>query len=145
VNQILLILLVFRIGVTIAYWFFFKKTGLEQWKSLIPFYSEYLIIDQIVGKPKWWIIYLIVPVVNLFGFYILAFNLLRCFGKESLGSQLLTIVALPIYLPVIALRNNTKYVGKLADLPVVRKSATQEWFDAIIFAVVAATLIRWLT
>ena len=143
-NQILLIFLVFRIGVTVGYWFFFKKTNIEPWKAIIPFYSEYLIIDLIVGKPKWWIIYLIIPAVNLFAFYILAFNLLRCFGKESLGSQLLTIVALPIYLPIVALNSRTTYRGKLAELPVVRKTPAQEWADAIIFAVVAATLIRWV-
>ncbi|MBA4849908.1 signal peptidase I [Emticicia sp. BO119] len=33
---------------------------------------------------------------------------------------------------------------KTEEKPVKKKSATREWFDSVLFAVVAATLIRWL-
>ncbi len=33
---------------------------------------------------------------------------------------------------------------KKEEKPVKKKSATREWFDSVLFAVVAATLIRWL-
>jgi signal peptidase I len=33
---------------------------------------------------------------------------------------------------------------KTQEKPVKKKSATREWFDSVLFAVVAATLIRWL-
>lgn len=33
---------------------------------------------------------------------------------------------------------------KAEEKPVKKKSATREWFDSVLFAVVAATLIRWL-
>src|SRR5690606_15603534 len=39
---------------------------------------------------------------------------------------------------------NSKYVGKAIDLPKVAKSKNREWVEAIVFAVVAATLIRWM-
>jgi signal peptidase I len=144
VNAPLILFLILRIGVTIGYWKLFQKAGIEGWKSLIPFYSEYIICTEIVGKPKWWIIYLFIPVIGEFAWFVLIFNMLRCFGKESLGSQILTVFAAFLYLPYIGFRKDVKYLGKLDQLPEVKKGPVQEWTDAIVFAVVAATLIRWL-
>jgi signal peptidase I len=144
VSSFILIFIVYRIGVTIGYWKLFEKAGVESWKSLIPIYSEYVIIDEIVGKPKWWIIWLLIPLVNLFAYFILIFNLLRCFGRETLGGQIMTIFAAFLYLPYIGFRKDVKYLGKLSEVPEQKKTPVQEWADAIIFAVVAATLIRWL-
>ena len=141
-NGLLLILIIVRIGVTLGYWKVFEKTGIPTWAALIPFYSEWQVM-KLVGKPSWWIIWLFIPIINIFSFYILIFDLLRCFGKESLGSQIITIFAFFIYLPVVAFNKNSKYLGKLEDLPVVKKSASAEWIEAVTFAVVAATLIRW--
>ncbi len=143
-NSILIFLLIYRVGVTIGYWKLFEKAGLEGWKALIPLYSEYVIAVEIVGKPKWWIIYLIIPLVNLFAYFILLFNLLRCYGRETLWGQLFTIFAAFLYLPYLGFQKDVKYLGKMDTLPEVKKTPVQEWADAIIFAVVAATLIRWL-
>jgi signal peptidase I len=139
-----IVFLIFRLGVTVGYWKLFEKAGIAGWKSLIPFYSEYVIIADIVGKPKGWFIYLLIPGINIFAFYILIFNLLRCFGKNSLGAQILTLFAGFLYLPYVAFQEDVKYLGKLSELPEEKKTAVQEWTDAIVFAVVAATLIRWL-
>jgi signal peptidase I len=144
VNAPLIVFLIFRIGITIGYWKLFQKAGIQGWKSLIPFYSEYIIMTDIVGKPKWWFIYLLIPVVGEFAFFVLMFNMLRCFGKESIWAQILVIFAGYIYLPYIAFRKDVKYLGKLDELPEHKKTPVQEWTDAIVFAVVAATLIRWL-
>jgi signal peptidase I len=141
-NSLLLILIVIRLGATIGYWKVFEKTGVPKWAALIPIYSEWHVM-KLVGKSPWWIIYLFIPIINIFAYYILIFDLLRCLGKESLASQIITIFAFFIYLPVVAFNPNTKYLGKLDELPVVKKSIGAEWFEAITFAVVAATLIRW--
>ena len=143
-NALLIIFLVIRLGVTVGYWKLFEKAGVEAWKSLIPIYSEYVIIVEIVGKPKWWIVYLFIPVIGEFAFYILLFNLLRCFGKETMLGQVLVILVPFIYLPYLGFKEDVKYRGKLADIPEQQKTVVQEWTDAIVFAVVAATLIRWL-
>jgi signal peptidase I len=45
-----------------------------------------------------------------------------------------------VYLPYVAYSNKTKFVGQ--DYDRQKKSASREWIDAIVFAVVAATLIR---
>ena len=110
---------------------------------MIPIYANYYLI-KIVGKPWWWIFYLFIPAINIIVLYVLLIDLLKCLGKHSIGSQLLVIVAWFIYLPYLGFRSDVKYLGKLEDLPVVEKTPVQEWTDAIVFAVVAATLIRWL-
>jgi signal peptidase I len=143
VNTILLFIILFRIGVTIGYWKLFEKANVAGWKSLIPFYSEYCVM-KLVGKPGWWIVYLLIPIVNIFAYYILVFDLLRCFGKSSLMSQLLILFAAFIYLPVLGFNKDVKYIGTLDQLPEVKKTVFSEWTEAIAFAVVAATLIRWL-
>lgn len=143
-NALVITFIIIRIGVTIGYWKLFEKAGVEGWKSLIPFYSEYVIIVDIVGKPAWWIIYLFIPVLNTFAFYILLFNILRCFGKERLVDHVLAVFVPFIYLPYLGFSDDVKYLGKLNDIPEKKKTVVQEWTDAIVFAVVAATLIRWL-
>lgn len=142
-NSVLIIFLLIRIGITIGYWKLFEKAGIDGWKSLVPFYSEYVIIVDIVGKPAWWVIYMFIPVLNIFAWYVLMFNTLRCFGKDSIWSQILMIFAAPVYLPFLGF-SDVKYKGKFASLPPLKRTAAQEWTDAIVFAVVAATLIRWL-
>ncbi len=142
-TAILITLLIFRIGVTIGYWKLFEKANVAAWKSLIPIYSEYWLI-MIVGKPKWWVLYLFIPILNIFAFYVLLFDLLRCFGKNSLMSQFLIIFIGPVYIPYIGFQKDVVYLGKLSELKEEKKSAVSEWTEAIAFAVVAATLIRWL-
>ncbi|MEQ9592527.1 MAG: signal peptidase I [Cyclobacteriaceae bacterium] len=141
--SIIITLLIFRIGVTIGYWKLFEKAGIEGWKSLIPIYSEFWLI-KIVGKPSWWVLYLFIPILNIFSFYVLLFDLLRCYGKNSLMNQFLIIFVGPFYLPYLGFSKEVTYLGKLDDLEEEKKSAMSEWTEAIAFAVVAATLIRWL-
>jgi len=129
--------------VTIGYWKLFEKANVEAWKSLIPIYSEFYLI-KIVGKPSWWILYLFIPILNIFAFFVLLFDLLRCFGKTSLMSQFLIIFIAPAYIPYIGFKKEIVYLGKLDELKEEKKSAISEWTEAIAFAVVAATLIRWL-
>ena len=141
-NSIIVFLIIVRLGVTLGYWKIFEKTGVAKWAALIPLYSEFQVM-KLVGKSPWWIIYLLIPIINIFAFYILIFDLLRCLGKESLVSQLITIFGFFIYLPIIAFNRQSKYIGKLHELPIVQKGPLAEWTEAITFAVVAATLIRW--
>ena len=141
-NSLIIVLLFFRAGVTIGYWKIFQKTGIKPWIALIPFWSEFEIMT-LVGKPKWWFIYLLIPIFNIFAYYILIFDLIRCFGKESIWSQIICIFAFYFYLPWLAFQKDSKYLGTADSLPLPVKSPVKEWTEAIAFAVIAATLIRW--
>lgn len=141
-NTLVLVILFFRAGATVGYWQVFKKTGIAPWIALVPFYSEFKIME-LVGKPNWWIVYLFIPIFNIFAYYILIFDLIRCLGKESIWSQIICIFAFYLYLPWIAFQKKTVYLGKLESLPIQHKSPVKEWTEAVAFAVIAATLIRW--
>ena len=142
-NWILISFLLIWIGTTVGYWKIFEKAGVEGWRSLIPIYADYYLI-KIVGKPWWWVFYLFIPVINVIVIYVLLFDLLRCLGKNSVWSQVIMVFAWFVYLPYLGLKPEVKYLGKLDELPIVQKTPVHEWADAIVFAVVAATLIRWL-
>ncbi|MDL5045714.1 signal peptidase I [Oscillatoria amoena NRMC-F 0135] len=143
-NSILITFLLIRLGVTIGYWKLFEKAGVDGWKSVIPFYSEFILMRDIVGKPALWFIYLVIPVVNVFAYYVIIFEVLRCYGKPSLWSQILIIFTGFFYMIWLGFDSQVKYQGKLNDLPEIKKSPLVEWSEAIAFAVVAATLIRFL-
>jgi hypothetical protein len=46
-------------------WGVFEKAGEKGWKVLIPFYNFYIWL-QIIRKPLWWYIFLLVPFINVF-------------------------------------------------------------------------------
>ncbi len=127
----------------LGYWLLFEKAGEKGWKSLVPFYNFY-ILTRITGRPWWWIFYLLVPIVNLFVAIGIQVDLYRSFGKEKFSDIAIGIVFPFVYLPYLGLNKDVKYLGKATELPVGKKTVTQEWTEAIAFAVVAATLIRWL-
>jgi signal peptidase I len=58
-----------------------------------------------------------------------------------LGSQALSVIVPFAYLPYLGNSPREKYLDPVKR-PKVKKSAVREWVDAIIFAVVAATIIR---
>ncbi|MCK9345750.1 MAG: DUF5684 domain-containing protein [Bacteroidales bacterium] len=82
----------------VAYWFIFKKAGKPVWACIIPVYNI-LVWLQIIGKPWWWILLMIIPFVNIV-FLIWVLNLLaKSFGKRTdftIGLILLPWIFFPI-------------------------------------------------
>jgi signal peptidase I len=118
----------------------FRKAGLPGWKALIPFYNTNVILD-LAKRPRHWFFWQFIPVVGWFitlGIYI---EFVKPYGKFKLYQHALTVVASPLYFAYIGFNKKDKFLGVNTVLK-YRKSATREWIDAGIFAVVAATLIR---
>ena len=83
----------------IAMWKIFVKAGKPGWAVLIPIYNI-IVMLEIVGKPTWWIIIiLLVPFVKII-FLICMINLLSLsFGKDvgfTIGILLLGIIFIPV-------------------------------------------------
>jgi signal peptidase I len=68
-------------------------------------------------------------------------ELVKCFNKFKLWEQFLAVVLPFIYLPYLGFSSDETYVDP-DKRPVIKKGFVREWVDAIIFAVVAATIIR---
>ncbi|MFM2224513.1 MAG: signal peptidase [Bacteroidota bacterium] len=123
----------------VAFYKLFEKAGEKGWKALIPFLGEYQMI-KIAKKPEWWFLMIFVPVIGIFYAIGIYLEFMKTFNKTTLKHQFLLIVFPFVYLPYVAYSNKTKFVGQ--DYDRQKKSASREWIDAIVFAVVAATLIR---
>lgn len=93
----------------VALWKIFTKAGEAGWKSLIPIYNLYIMF-KISGMSGWWILLMLVPLVNVIGSILLSLNLAKSFGR----SQLFGIVGLYIFgligFPILAF-GESQYVG----------------------------------
>ena len=47
-----------------AFWRVFTKAGEPGWACLVPIYNV-LVLLRIIGKPAWWIVLMLVPLVNI--------------------------------------------------------------------------------
>jgi len=126
--------------ITIFAWPIFEKAGVPGWKTLIPFYNLYVWL-QIIDKPLWWYIFLIIPFINVFMVMLMIVETVKCFNKHALWEQGVGVILPFIYLPYLGISPNEKYIS--ADKrEKIKKTWAREWIDAIIFAVIAATIIR---
>jgi len=136
---IIIIPLLFTLPTLFA-WQLFAKAGKPGYLSLIPFYNLFVLL-QIIKKPVWWYLLLLIPFLNVFVYMLMLVELVKCFGKYGLGEQFLAVVVPFIYLPVISADSKLNYQDpSITERP--KKGPVREWLDAIIFAVVAATIIR---
>ncbi len=89
----------------------------------------------------WWYLLLMFPFINVFVYMLMLVEIAKCFNKFGLGEQFLAVVVPFVYLPILGISENEKFVDP-DDRPEIKKGVVREWVDAIIFAVVAATIIR---
>jgi hypothetical protein len=79
-------------------WKVFAKADKPGWAVLIPIYNIVVML-QIVNRPIWWIILLLIPVVNFVVAIILMLDLAKAFGKGTgfaIGLILLSFIFYPI-------------------------------------------------
>lgn len=118
----------------------FGKAGIPAWKSFLPFLNYYE-WNRLNGKPVWWFLLLFVPFINVFMVFLMVVETAKAFGKFDLGNQALAVIFPYAYLPYLGTSEKEKYYPP-EHRPKFKKSPVREWVDAIIFAVVAATIIR---
>lgn len=79
-------IIIFAIMVTVieivGAWYMFQKAGEPGWAAIIPVYN-YLIGIKIAGKPWWYILLMLIPVVNLVVYIIILDGLAKNFGKGT--------------------------------------------------------------
>lgn len=141
-TSVLVVLIGWYLCMGFAYYKFFEKAGKPSWIGFIPFYNFYIHL-QIVGRPTWWVILLFVPVVNFFVALTIHLDLLKSYGRYTYFDQAVGVILAPIYMVYVAF-GNTTYLGKATEMPKTPKGPLKEWFEAIVFAVFAATFIRWV-
>lgn len=138
----ILFVLVWYLLQAVAYYKFFEKAGEQGWIGFVPFYNYYIHF-KIIGRPAWWVLLLFVPVINFFIALTAHLDLLKSFGRHSYVDQSVGVIFAPFYMIYIAF-GQTEYLGKATEMPKRKRTVPQEWFEAIVFAVFAATIIRWV-
>ncbi|HNX43234.1 MAG TPA: signal peptidase I [Bacteroidales bacterium] len=135
-TSLIIFILVFP---ALLFWIF-QDAGTKAWKSLIPVYN-YVVWNKINGKPWWWLIFMLVPFINLFMIMLMLVETAKSYGKYKLWEQAVAVLVPYAYLPYLGLSEKEKYIQPDKRVR-PKKTVTREWVDAIIFAVVAASIIR---
>lgn len=125
---------------TLFLWAQFEKAGRKGWETLLPFYNLYVFL-KIIKKPMWWYLLLLFPFLNVFMYMLMLVEMAKCFKKYGLGEQFLAVVVPFVYFPYLAFQKDEQFEDP-SQRKEPKKSLAREWTDAIIFAVVAATIIR---
>jgi signal peptidase I len=130
------------LGYFVSFYMLFPKAGRKSWEGLIPFYN-FFVLSKIVERPWWWCLLLILPGVNIIMLMVYNSNLATTFGKRELGEQIFAVLLPFIAFPIWANKPEMKFIGNIdRSLPKYRKGPLREWGDAIVFAIVAASIIR---
>lgn len=141
IPQILLYLLILIYFATL--WKIVDKAGEEKWKGFVPVLNL-LVVLKILKKPWWWIFLFLVPGINLLMLIVLNVELGKSFGQRSFLDGVFAILLPWVFIPRIAFDSSITYTGPI-NWEGKKKGAAREWGDAILFAVVAATIIRTFT
>jgi uncharacterized membrane protein len=103
--------LVFGILVIAAMWRIFTKAGRPGWVALIPIYNT-IVLLEIVGRPWWWLLLMLIPFVNFVVAFIIYNDLAKSFGKGT-GFMLGLVFLSFIFFPILGF-GNARYLGPAA-------------------------------
>jgi signal peptidase I len=136
---ILLILLIVVYSITLPK--LLTRAGLSPTLGYIPIVN-FLPFLKMIKRPWWWFLLLLCPGVNLLMLVVINVELGIVFGKRSTKDQWM-FGALPWYaISNLAFTDKgALYIGA-RDWTGKKKSFMREWGEAIVFAVVAASVIR---
>jgi hypothetical protein len=83
-----------------AMWKTFVKAGKPGWASIIPIYNT-IVILEIAGRPLWWFLLFLIPIVNIIIAFIVMIDFAESFGK-GFGFALGLIFLPFIFFPILA-------------------------------------------
>ena len=94
-------------------WKIFSKAGKPGWAAIIPFYNLYVLLE-ITGKPIWWIVLFLIPVVNFIApvvvMFLIYMTLAERFGRG--GGTAVGLLLLPfIFAPILGFGSATYQAG----------------------------------
>lgn len=79
-------------------WKIFTKAGKPGWATIVPIYNI-IVLLEVVGRPLWWLVLLLIPFVNFIIGIVINVDLAKRFGKGggfAAGLILLPIIFIPI-------------------------------------------------
>jgi hypothetical protein len=89
-------------------WKIFTKAGQPGWASIVPIYNI-IVMLKIAGKPAWWLILMLIPLVNFVVAILATIALAKAFGKGT-GFALGMVFLGFIFMPMLAF-GDAQYQG----------------------------------
>ncbi|MGI5989404.1 MAG: DUF5684 domain-containing protein [Lachnospiraceae bacterium] len=92
----------------VAQWKIFEKAGEAGWKSIIPFYNQYILF-KIAWGSGWFFLLMLIPIVNVVIMIVLDVKLAKAFGQGT--GFAIGLIFLPNIFQLILGFGNYTYVG----------------------------------
>ena len=92
----LIIYLAIIVGVIAGMWRVFTKAGKPGWAILVPIYNL-IVLLEIAGRPVWWFLLMLVPLVNIVIAIIVGIDIAKAFGKGTGFGLGLTFLGFAFY------------------------------------------------
>ncbi|MCK0157605.1 signal peptidase I [Cellulophaga sp. F20128] len=137
-TQWIIFILIIQVIHFLGTWKLYVKAGRKSWEAAIPVYNA-IVLMQIIRRPKWWVILLFIPIINLLMFPVIWVETIRSFGKNKLVDTWLVLLTLGFYIYYVNYVLDVKYIE---DRSIHPKTGLGEWVSSIVFAIVAATLVH---
>jgi hypothetical protein len=77
-----IIYLAFIVFAIVAMWKVFTKAGQPGWAAIIPIYNIYVWL-KVAGRPGWWLILFLIPIVNIVMALIVSIDIAKSFAKDT--------------------------------------------------------------
>lgn len=132
--------ILYLVGVIVGLWMIFKEAGVAGWKALIPIYNIVVWI-KVCGKSWKWYIYFLIPAINIFTFLLLVVETAKVYRRYGFWEQTFAVIFPWVYLPILGFSKKMVYTDP-KELPPHKISEARDWLDAIVFALIAAIIIR---
>ena len=85
--------------VIVGMWKVFTKAGEPGWAAIVPIYN-FIVLLKVAGKPAWWFLLMLIPVVNFVVLIIMDIAIAKNFGKGG-GFAAGLILLAPIFFPIL--------------------------------------------
>ena len=108
--MIKLLSVAFFIITLVSVWRMFEKAGQSGWVGLVPFLNVFGLL-KMAGKPFWWAVLYLVPVLNVIVHVVVSVSVARSFGKSALFGLLMAIpLATPFFVMSLGM-GEARYLG----------------------------------
>ena len=137
-TQWILFILLVQVIHFLGTWKLYVKAGRKAWEAAVPIYNG-IVLMQIINRPKWWVLLLFIPIINLLMFPVVWVETIRSFGQNKLWQTWAVILTLGFYIYVVNYSMDVEYIK---DRNLKPRTGLGEWVSSIVFAIVAATFVH---
>jgi hypothetical protein len=112
-GTMMIVMLAIAIVFIAGLWKVFTKAGQPGWAVLIPIYNAYILL-KIAGRPGWWIVLFLIPLVNIVIAALVSIDVAKAFGQSAVFGLVLLFLLCGIGYLLLGF-GSYRYVGRAAS------------------------------